>query len=108
MIQARAFFSLVPVGETFIRLLAVGGEGLNGTLNTTEWWNNDNNGGSSDAGGWDLLLPGGHQRGKHREQAGCREGEDGEKAFTTEEGAAPAVYGKFKFMFQLSWIVMRD
>ena len=43
MIQARAFFSLVPVGETFIRLLAVGGEGLNGTLNTTEWWNNDNN-----------------------------------------------------------------
>ena len=44
MIQARAFFSLVPVGETFIRLLAVGGEGVNGvTLNTTEWWNQDDN-----------------------------------------------------------------
>ena len=42
MIQARAFFSLVPVGETFIRLLAVGGESDNGvTLNTTEWWNQD-------------------------------------------------------------------
>ena len=42
MIQARAFFSLVPVGETFIRLLAVGGEGVDGmTLKTTEWWNHD-------------------------------------------------------------------
>ena len=42
MAQARAFFSLVPVGETFIRLLAVGGEGLNGvSLSTTEWWNHD-------------------------------------------------------------------
>ena len=42
MAQARAFFSLVPVGETFIRLLAVGGEGVNGvSLSTTEWWNHD-------------------------------------------------------------------
>ena len=42
MIQARAFFSLVPVGETFIRLLAVGGKGAGGvTLASTEWWNND-------------------------------------------------------------------
>ena len=29
-------------GETFIRLLAVGGEGVDGmTLKTTEWWNHD-------------------------------------------------------------------
>ena len=42
MAQARAFFSLVPVGETFIRLLAVGGEGVNGvSLKTSEWWNHD-------------------------------------------------------------------
>ena len=42
MAQARAFFTLVPVGETFIRLLAVGGEGENGvSLKTTEWWNQD-------------------------------------------------------------------
>jgi hypothetical protein len=42
MSQARAFFSLVPFGETFIRLIAIGGEGVNGvSLNTTEWWNQD-------------------------------------------------------------------
>ena len=42
MAKARAFFSLVPVGETFIRLLAVGGKGAGEvTLASTEWWNHD-------------------------------------------------------------------
>ena len=44
MAQARAFFSLVPVGETFIRLLAVGGKGAGGvTLASTEWFHHDDN-----------------------------------------------------------------
>ena len=70
--------------------------------------NNDNNGGSTDPGGWDLLLPGSNQCGKHWEQTGCGEGEDGQKALTTEERATPAVYGTLESEFQLSGNVKRD
>ena len=38
MTQARAFFSIIPVGSTHPRLLAIGGRGETSTLQTSEWW----------------------------------------------------------------------
>ena len=36
--QSRAYFRIIPVGTTYPRLLAVGGQGVSSTLDTSEWW----------------------------------------------------------------------
>ena len=36
--QARAYFQIIPVGLTYPRLLAVGGQGAFSALDTSEWW----------------------------------------------------------------------
>ena len=36
--QARAYFQIIPVGSTHLRLLAVGGQNGTSTLDTSEWW----------------------------------------------------------------------
>ena len=36
--QARAYFQIIPVGTTYPRLLAVGGQGAFSALDTSEWW----------------------------------------------------------------------
>ena len=41
--QARAYFQMIPVGLTVPRLLAVGGQGVNSTLDTMEWWEEEEN-----------------------------------------------------------------
>ena len=41
MREGRAFFNLVPVGETHSRLLAIGGRNGTSDLQTTEWWDEE-------------------------------------------------------------------
>ena len=41
MREGRAFFNLVPVGETHSRLLAIGGRNGTSELQTTEWWDEE-------------------------------------------------------------------
>ena len=41
MREGRAFFNLVPVGETHSRLLAIGGRNGTSELPTTEWWDEE-------------------------------------------------------------------
>ena len=41
MREGRAFFNLVPVGETHSRLLAIGGRNRTSDLQTTEWWDEE-------------------------------------------------------------------
>ena len=36
--QARAYFQIIPVGTTYPRLLAVGGQNESATVDTSEWW----------------------------------------------------------------------
>ena len=36
--QARAYFQIIPVGTTYPRLMAIGGQGVSSTLDTSEWW----------------------------------------------------------------------
>ena len=36
--QARAYFQIIPVGTTYLRLLVVGGQGVSSALDTSEWW----------------------------------------------------------------------
>ena len=36
--QPRAYFQIIPIGSTQVRLLAVGGLGQSSTLATSEWW----------------------------------------------------------------------
>ena len=36
--QARAYFQIIPVGLTYPRLLAVGGQDVSSALDTSEWW----------------------------------------------------------------------
>ena len=39
--QARAFFQIIPTGSVHMRLLAVGGQSGNSTVDTSEWWDED-------------------------------------------------------------------
>ena len=41
--QARAYFQIIPVGSTHLRLLAVGGQNGTSTLDTSEWWEEEEN-----------------------------------------------------------------
>ena len=36
--QSRAYFRIIPVGSTYPRLLAVGGQDVSSALDTSEWW----------------------------------------------------------------------
>ena len=41
--QARAYFQMIPVGSTFSRILAIGGQGVHSMLTSSEWWDSEEN-----------------------------------------------------------------
>ena len=43
MKQARAFFNIIPVGTSQLRLLAIGGRNATSILKSSEWWEEENN-----------------------------------------------------------------
>ena len=43
LLQARAYFQMIPVGSTHPRLLAVGGQNGTSSLDTSEWWEEEEN-----------------------------------------------------------------
>ena len=43
MKQARAFFNIVPIGTSQLRLLAIGGRNSTSILKSSEWWEEEDN-----------------------------------------------------------------
>ena len=41
--QARAYFQMIPVGSTYSRILAIGGQGVHSMSASSEWWDSEEN-----------------------------------------------------------------